>query len=700
MALSELPFRPGVIKDETEYGARGYATDTNLIRWVRGKPETLGGWVQVASNIHGAARAMHEWALSDGRPFCAIGTDSKLYAWDGTKLVDITPLRLGGTLGADPVATTNGSAIVTITDASHGAVVGDTVWIRGLTSVATVQIGGTSTTGLSGPFTTTIGSTLVKVTHTAHGLVDNDIVIFTAVGAAVGGIAAATFINPFRVRFLNANTYQIEVPATATSTATGGGTVDVQHYKPYVILTTPSSSTFTIQALTPANATTTGGGAGGYAEYDLNVGRSSGSTAKSGFGAGLFGAGPFGKSSGSGVVDTAPQLPRQWSFDNFGNILVACVSGGTAVSGLSAGNSLFAWPFPAASLYRAAVITNSPAKVTAVAVTPERILLACGCTNGAGTFDPSLVRNCEIEDFTVWTPTATNSAGDFRLGTGSRIVGTVKRESGPMIFTDAALYGLRFVGSFDQIYEQIQVGVDCGLLALNCATQRDNDVFWITPSYQFMVYRGGRPQSLECPLREWFENERLNKSQADKIFGYPDTRFEALSWTFPAGESEEPNEYIRLDVPEQRRDALAGWGHGVLDRSAYVAGRVFASKKPLAASASGFLYEHENGFSDNGSPRSPSVEWAPIDLQDGQKRVSISRIIVDMENEQNATLLLTVREYPKAPGRSKSLTVTPTTQRCDTRLSGRQLGLRVAFPPSTFARLSSVRGDLSERGVR
>jgi len=695
--LTEIPFRPGVVKDETSYGARGYARDANLIRWVRGKPESLGGWQQLASGIAGKVRAMHEWTLADGRPYCAIATTAGLYLWDGTTVANITPVDSTGAFGNNPIATTSGDTAVTVTLSSHGLNERDVIYIGGLTAVGGLQIGGPTGSSILNPIATTEGSSIVRVNHAAHGYVDNDIVSFPSIATSISGIAQAVFNAKHRIRVLTVDSYQFEANTAATATTSGaGGSNTIICYRPVTVEASLSSSTFRIRAASAASSTATGGGSGGL--YEIDIAGIQVTTAQTGgFGAGAFGRGPFGKSA-TGTVNTTPRAIGQWSLDNFGNVLVACLSGGISVGGAT--KSLFSWPPAGNSRYRAEPVTNAPAKIIAIATTGERSLLACGCTNGAGDFDPMLVRNCDLEDLTVWTATATNSAGDLRLGTGSRIVGTVKRESGPIVFTDVAPYGVNFVGTLDQIYEAEQIGMDCGLLAINAAVQRASDIYWISPSFEFWRYSGGRVQSVECPLREWFENERLNKTHAEKIYGYADTRFEAVSWTFPAGESQEPNEYLRLDVPANRTDAMAGWSNGVLDRGAWVNGLRFRAKKPLAVSSTGILYEHESGFSDNGAARTVFVDWAPFDMKDGQARVSVSRVIVDMENEENVTVILTAREYPKGPARSKELAVLPTTQRNDTRISGRQIGMRLILPGTTFARLSSARADVSERGVR
>ena len=64
-----------------------------------------------------------------------IGTTSKFYVEEGQGYNDITPLRRSATLGADPFTTGSaGSGIITVTDAGHGATVGDYVTFSGATA--------------------------------------------------------------------------------------------------------------------------------------------------------------------------------------------------------------------------------------------------------------------------------------------------------------------------------------------------------------------------------------------------------------------------------------------------------------------------------------------------------------------------------------------------------------------------------------
>ena len=680
MAVVDLPFRPGVIKDETAYGARGYAVDSDLIRWVRGKPQVLGGWTEKVAGIVGKARAAHEWRANNGVPYLAIATDKKLYVHTGDRMIDITPLRPGADsrfIAFGGIATTNGSPTVTITtNVAHGASVGDTIYIGGSAGpVGGLQIGAVETS-LSNPLRTIAGSSLIRVAHPAHGLAENALINISSSSDFNGIVGNDLDDVRSRVHVLDANSYQFDSGMVATATGSGGGTLDARPAKAYVITAVPSSTTFRINAGANATSTTTGGTSNEILEFEISIGRADG-------------AAPL-TDDGTNVVTGEPLEPRQWTLDNFGERLIANIRGG----------GIYVWPHKS-SFYRACAVllSSAPAQCLAVAVTPERTILACGCTDLAGDFNPLLIRNCDIEDMSVWTPTATNSAGEYQLGTGSQVMGVAKLETGVFIWTELAFYANRWVGADDQIYDKVQLGVDCGLLGPHCVAQREGEFYWISPTYQFHVFRGGKPQTLPNPNREWFE-ARVTQYQESKIYAFSDPKFEAVGWFFPADGSLECSEYLRLDLPEARRDELAGWSVGALDRSAWSHGGYFPERKPLAVGNDGVLYQHEDGYSDDGAARAPFIEYAPFDVRDGSVRATVSEVIVDMSLTEDAEVTLKARDYPNGSERTKALTITPTTTRATTRISGAQIGFRIDFDGETYTRLSSLRGDVAEAGTR
>jgi len=153
--LMNLRLAPGIFTEGTDRGSDGRWRDGNMVRWRNGLPEKVGGWDQVdlvdnatgdtasadSFALSGVARNMHDWSTLDGKELTAIGTNNKLYLMVDDNIYDITPLRASTTL-TDPITTTSGSPVVTITHTAHGASAGDYVTFTGATAVGGITIDG------------------------------------------------------------------------------------------------------------------------------------------------------------------------------------------------------------------------------------------------------------------------------------------------------------------------------------------------------------------------------------------------------------------------------------------------------------------------------------------------------------------------------------------------------------------------------
>jgi len=183
MPLLRLFLKPGIDKQNTEYGAEGGWVDCDYVRFRYGLPEKIGGWTsfdQTPVNFVGAASDIFTWNSLDGSPYAVVGTNKKVYAFYGGSWADITPIRrtVTGTITFD---TTNGSTSVTVNDTGHGAIAGDFVTFSGTTGDP-------------------------------------------------GGIPNASLNNQFQIiEVLNANEYRITSPTAATSTATAAGTANAAY---------------------------------------------------------------------------------------------------------------------------------------------------------------------------------------------------------------------------------------------------------------------------------------------------------------------------------------------------------------------------------------------------------------------------------------------------------------------------------------
>ena len=172
MPLQKLQLKPGVDRENTRYAAEGSWYETDKVRFRRGMPQKIGGWVRLsAATFLGVCRSMLNWSTLQRQNLVSVGTNLKYYIERGGAYFDVTPIR--------------------------------------------------ATATLTNPFTTTSGSATVLVTDTAHGALQNDFVTFSG-ATAVGGL---TLNGEFQINFVSEDTYNITSATNASSSATGGGTV-------------------------------------------------------------------------------------------------------------------------------------------------------------------------------------------------------------------------------------------------------------------------------------------------------------------------------------------------------------------------------------------------------------------------------------------------------------------------------------------
>ena len=140
MSLVKLVLRPGVSRENTRYTSESGWYVCDKIRFRQGTPESIGGWVRISSATYqGVCRALWNWITLQGANLMAVGTNLKYYIENGGLYYDITPIRKT-TTGTATFAATNGSSVLTVTDATHGLVVGDFV-----TYTLAVSLGGAIT---------------------------------------------------------------------------------------------------------------------------------------------------------------------------------------------------------------------------------------------------------------------------------------------------------------------------------------------------------------------------------------------------------------------------------------------------------------------------------------------------------------------------------------------------------------------------
>jgi hypothetical protein len=156
MTLKALKFRPGVNRENTTLTNEGTWFESDKVRFKSGTPQKIGGWEKdsgtqasglapATGSYWGVARALWNWANLSGYNLLAVGTNLKYYIQNtvGGAFNDITPLKETTAAGAATFAATDGSNIITVTDAGSNTQAGDFV-----TFSAAVGLGGNITAGI------------------------------------------------------------------------------------------------------------------------------------------------------------------------------------------------------------------------------------------------------------------------------------------------------------------------------------------------------------------------------------------------------------------------------------------------------------------------------------------------------------------------------------------------------------------------
>jgi hypothetical protein len=495
---------------------------------------------------------------------------------------------------------------------------------------------------LTNPFATTSGSTTVTVTDANGGYINGDFVTFSG-ASAVGGL---TLNGEFQITYLTGNTYTIESATAASSSATGGGSVT--------------------------------------AKYQINVGPEI-EVPLVGWGAGGWNQGTWGNG-----IETATDSLRIWSQSNFGEDLIFGPRNG-AVYYWDASN--------ADGLNGRAVVlsaisgaSNTPTVQNFILVSDISQFVFCFGANtiGSAVQDPLLIRWSDQANAAQWTPGATNQAGDIKLSKGSQIVTALQSRQEVLVWTDAAMYALQYLGGA-LVWGSQLLGENISIASQNSAAYSDGVAYWMGRD-SFYMY-DGRVKNLRCDLKRYIFND-FNFDQIDQVFAGTNEGFDEIWWFYCSANSTTIDKYVIYN------HALDVWYDGTLARSAWLDSGTRAH--PVAATYSNNLVMHEDGVDDNvtgtNTAISSFITSAQFDIQDGNSFSFIRRILPDVtfdgstaESPSLTMELLPLQSSgsgynsPLSEGGSNSAAVTRSaivpveafTDQVYTRVRGRQLSIKI-----------------------
>jgi hypothetical protein len=536
-------------------------------------------------------------------------------------------------------------------------------------------------------FSATTGSPVITVSDTAHGAVINDFVTFSG-AASLGGSITADVLNQeyYVTEVVDADSYTVTARAAGTSIA--DITVNGQ--------------------LVPSTVSATGtdsgnGGSSVIGAYQINTGLDI-DISGAGWGAGTWSRGSWSSASSDAIVTNTLRL---WTHDNFGEDLLMNVRDG----------GIYYWDQTGGLSSRAVDIT-SLAGGTSVPTVAKQILvsdrdrhvLAFGCdTEGSpGVQDPLAIRFSSQESLTDWQTTATNTAGELRLGSGSEIVTALETRQQILVFTDTTLYSMQFLGppftfGVNSLSENITIA------GPNAAIAVDDNVFWMGQS-EFYVYSGS-VQRLPCMVRDYIFSD-LNDGQIEKVNASLNTQHSEIWWFYPSSNSDEVDKYVVYNYQEKV------WYYGTFGRTAWIDRGIFDF--PFAANVDGFVYEHEIGFDDGTTDPVSAIpayiQSSPIDIGDGEQFMLLRRMIPDVDFKSSTAALPDVNitlDVKNAPDgtynrsqtdafvKTQAASVDNRTEQLYFRLRGRQMRFKIASDElGVDWRLGSPRIDIRPDGRR
>ena len=502
--------------------------------------------------------------------------------------------------------------------------------------------------------------------------------------------------------------------------------------KNFQVITVPTTGTFTITQSSNASGTVSAGGSLSLKPYEPVGPRAQ--TYGYGWGVAGWGNGNWGEAATASEVSLEPGL---WSLDNFGQVLIATVANGKT----------FSWNGGAASALnnRASTTTsgfetsNNPtaSRLTLISPTTRHLIhLATETAIGnTATQDDMFIRFSNQEGINTYAPSATNTAGTQRLQDGTKIMGALKAKETILIFTDNALYTMKFVGSpFTFGFEQ--VGTNCGLIGKNACVEVDGVAYWMSPK-GFFAY-DGTVKSLPCTVEDHvFENIDTTKGQ--QVNAGLNNLFTEVVWWYPSSGSDYNDKYVVLNFGESALTRVLGgvWYTGTEPRTSWVDATIYP--KPVATkynvSSSGTfpaivgesglgqttLFEHEVGtdqVNPNGTTTAVTsfIKSYDIDIEQrsrnpvapavaGEVFMKMRRFVPDFKSLQgNAKVTLGIKRYPQEAQTNTALspfTIDSTTIKKDTRARGRYINIKIENDTASESwRFGTLKLDVQPDGRR
>ena len=499
----------------------------------------------------------------------------------------------------------------------------------------------------------------------------------------------------------------VTLSAVTVTAASNFTTTELE--KVYEILTVPTVDKFTVKAVSAETGTgMTAAGAATVNPY-VQVGPTTQTTGY-GWGTSSWGAETWGteRSTSSVILD-----PGIWSLDNYGQILIATIHNGKT----------FTWNAGAATPRgnRATIMTGAPTASRFTLVSDrDRHVFHFGTETTIGdptTQDPMFIRFSNQEDYSVYEPTATNTAGTFRLDIGNEIRGVIQGKDYVLVITDSTAYVIQFVGP-PFTFSVRQVGTNCGLIGQHALSYSNGIVFWMSGEGGFFAF-DGTVKAIPCSVEDFVfttngNNLGVNYNAGQVVYAQHNSLYNEVSWFYPKSGSDQIDRCVTYNFAENC------WTTSSLARTTYVDQGVFNlpyatdyddSATPVFPEilgitnlyGSSIYYAHETGADQVNSSGTTSIDafilsgdydiTARMSMQgkatgaadfrgDGEYMMAVRRFIPDYKFlTGNSKVTIFVNDYPSQTATSSPLgpfTITSSTTKVDTRARGRLVSIKIS----------------------
>ena len=581
MPFTKISPEAGLVTDGTRYSAKGGWFDSDKVRFRKGFAEKIGGWARyVTTRYVGISRKIHDWVTDSGNAYIGVGTTNNLYVNQGSIYHDITPLRSSVTLGTNPIATVDETAVVTISHTSHGAVVGDYVTIASATATGGIGTGSLNTehriVSLGAPdgsnpddkyrivcnaqATSTVsagGGTSATAAYQINVGLDDYV---RAAGWSSGTWGAGTWGSASgigqasQLRLWSIDNFGDDMLACVRQGNVFYWDESNGTSTRAVALSDRTRRTITLAGSTPIAVTNT--------SSIITV------TDKGGHGAGVGDKVTFSGAAAVGGV-LAASINKEHTIASTPTTTTFTVDTGDAASSTTTGGGS-----SVVATYKAGVHYTPIAALQVMMSDVARHVICFGCNPiGSSTLNPLFVRWSTSENAAQWQPLSTNSAGGQELSSGSEIIGALMTRQEILIFTDVGIQAMRYSGSpFYFTFSEVAKGMS--MVSPNAAVNANGRVFFMDRG-SFYTYTG-TAQKLSCPiLSTVFDN--FDEEQAFKVTSGSNPDFGEVIWMYPSKSGNGEND--RYVIYNYESDV---WYYGTLDRGAW--NRAGTKVYPLASS--------------------------------------------------------------------------------------------------------------------